>query len=102
MLIFRVECLFLFERHFDRFSLDCFAGSHRTLEAHLREHMPESLIVDGLPKIPLAEPFQACVKPGDVVLAHYQSVLCLLCVITGFTYLLVPSFLAQDRTRDCA
>lgn len=46
-------------------------GSHLLYEQYFREHGPESLL-NGMPPVNLPEPVQMHVKPGDVVLAHYQ------------------------------
>ena len=46
-------------------------GSHHCLERHFREHGLETLR-NGMPDIPLGQPLQLMVEPGDVVLCHYQ------------------------------
>lgn len=46
-------------------------GSHRLYEAYFREHGPESLL-QGMPKIPRAEPQHVIARAGDAILCHYQ------------------------------
>ena len=46
-------------------------GTHHIYEQYFREHGPEALL-QGMPPVKLPEPVQLLVKPGDVVLAHYQ------------------------------
>jgi hypothetical protein len=46
-------------------------GSHHLLEAHFREYGPEALR-GGIPQIPIGDPVQLMVEPGDVVLCHYE------------------------------
>lgn len=51
-----------------------FPGSHKQLESKFREPCGlDSLVLDGLPFIPLAEPVLFCTNPGDVILTHYQT-----------------------------
>ncbi len=45
-------------------------GSHRLHEAYFREHGPQSLL-QGMPRVALAEPRQLTARAGDAVLCHY-------------------------------
>ena len=47
-------------------------GTHRLFETYFREHGPEILLKEGMPKITYPEPVQITGEPGDVVIAHYQ------------------------------
>ncbi|MCZ7646445.1 MAG: phytanoyl-CoA dioxygenase family protein [Planctomycetota bacterium] len=46
--------------------------THRIFEEYFREHGPESLLNEGMPKIDYPEPVMLEGEPGDVVLTHYQ------------------------------
>ncbi len=51
-----------------------FPGSHRQLEAAFNAPGGlDSLLLDGTPKIPVADPHLITTNPGDVVVAHYQT-----------------------------
>jgi len=46
-------------------------GTHRSFEEYFRAHGTASLL-NGLPAVPLPEPYQITGRAGDVILAHYQ------------------------------
>jgi hypothetical protein len=54
----------------DQGNFTVWPGSHRVVEAHLRQHGPAGT-VDGFPKLALGMPRAVTAQPGDALLAHY-------------------------------
>jgi hypothetical protein len=50
-----------------------FPGSHRTVEAHLKEHGVD-ILRHGCPELDWGEPLQITGQAGDVVIAHHQII----------------------------
>jgi hypothetical protein len=54
----------------DRGNFTVWPGSHKLVEAHLRQHGPAG-VVGGFPTLPLGAPRAITAAPGDALLAHY-------------------------------